>query len=164
MKAKGWLLTLASTAVIALAVALILSGLDGDPADPGNDLAAGQIYAIAAGDPLDVVYEADDAGTGCLVLGRLAEGGGIPYGGRTRCFHKEEVDTDGALLVVLPASAEDPALVVGVVPAGATSATASGIGWKTTQAEVKGRSFLASLEPAPPDVTNLEPIRVKFEY
>ena len=67
-------------------------------------------------------------------------------------------------LVLLPESAENPALVAGVMPIGATAATVSGIGWTPTRATLRGRWFLASLLPATPDNASLEPFRVRFEY
>jgi hypothetical protein len=166
VRLKGWLVSAAAAAAIALAVALAVVTLrDGDTAAPGSGLVAGQIYSTDAGDPVDVVYEIDESGTGCMSLRGLPERtSGIPFGGSPLCFSPEEVDEGGMYRVLLPKSLEDPALVVGVMPSGATGATVNAVGWKTTRAEVRGRWFLASLEPAAPDVLNLEPLRVQFEY
>jgi hypothetical protein len=163
---KGWLLSVAAAAAIALAVALVVvTTRDGNVAAPGSELVAGQIYSTDAGDPVDVVYEVDESGTGCMNLRGIPDGtSGIPFGGSARCFTLKEVDEGGMYRVLLPASVEDPALVVGVMPRGATGATVNAVGWKTTQAHVRGRWFLASLEPAAPSVLNLEPLRVQFEY
>jgi hypothetical protein len=158
------LLSLAAAAVIALAVVLFTSTRDTGLSDPDDTLVEGQIYSTEAGDPLGIVYETDDRGTGCMALSGLGEGAsGIPYGGSTRCLTLEEIDQDGMYLVVLPKSAEDSALVVGAMPSGATAATVSGIGWTTTRATLRGRWFLASLLPATPDIANLEPFRVRFD-
>jgi hypothetical protein len=165
VRLRGWLLSAAAAATIALAVALgVLALRDGDAAAPGSELVAGQIYSTDAGDPVDVVYEVDESGTGCMDLRLPDRTSGIPFGGSPPCFSLEEVDEGGMYRVLLPASVEDPALVVGVLPSGATGATVNAVGWKTTRANVRGRWFLASLEPAPPDVLNLEPLRVQFEY
>jgi hypothetical protein len=165
MGPKGWLLGLAAAAAIALAVVLLVSTLGSDETEPALELEGGHIFSIDAGDPLDVVYEIDDSGMGCIRLRGLPDRtSGIPYGGSPLCMSLEEVDEGGMYRVLLPVSVEDPALVVGVMPRSATGATVSGVGWKTTRADVRGRWFLASLEPATPDIANLEPIRVRFEY
>jgi hypothetical protein len=163
---KGWLLSVSAAAAIALAVALlVVTTRDSNVAATGSELVAGQIYSTDAGDPVDVVYEIDESGTGCMSLrGVPHRTSGIPFGGSTLCFSLKEVDEGGMYRVLLPASVEDPALVVGVLPHGATGAIVNAVGWKTTRANVRGRWFLASLEPAPPDVLNLEPLRVQFEY
>ena len=162
---KGWLLSVAVAASIALAVVLAVLALGTDGPAPSAEFVPGQIYSTHAGDPLDVEYEIDGSGMGCMRLGGLPDHtGGIPLGGSTRCFDREEADEGGTYVVVLPASAEDPALVIGVMPHRATGATVSGIGWMTSRADVRGRWFLTSLEPAAPDVANLEPIRVRFDY
>jgi hypothetical protein len=162
---KGWLLSAGAAVSIALALVLAVSKVDTDEADPGTGLVAGQIYSTVRGDPLDVVYGIDESGMGCIYVRGLANGvGGIPYGGGPRCFDLEEVEQGGTYQVVLPASTKDPALVVGVMPAGATGAKASGVGWKTARAEVRGRWFLAFLLPAAPDVLNLGDFRVEFDY
>jgi hypothetical protein len=166
VRLKGWLLSAAVAAAIALAVALsVLTSRDGDAAAPGSGLVAGQIYSTDDGDPVDVVYEINESGTGCVSLHGLPDRtSGIPFGGSPRCSSLEEVDEGGMYRVLLPASVEDPALVVGVMPHGATGATVSAVGWKTTRADVRGRWFLASLVPAAPDVLNLEPLRIEFDY
>jgi hypothetical protein len=165
MGPKGWLLSAAAGAAIALAVVLVVSTRDSDENSPVDELVAGQIYSTERGDPIDVVYGVDESGMGCIYLRGLAFGiGGIPYGAGPRCFDLEEVEQGGTYQVLLPASTKDPALVVGVMPAGATGAKASGVGWRTAHAEIRGRWFLASLEPAAPDASNLEDFRVRFEY
>lgn len=165
VRPKAWWLSLAAAMAIALAIVLFMSTRDADQLDPDDELVAGQIYSTDAGDPLGIVYETDDPGTGCVALSSFPnDTSGIPYGGTTRCLTLEEIDQDGMYLVLLPESAEDPALVAGVMPSGATGATVSGIGWTTTRAALRGRWFLASLLPATPDIANLEPFRVRFDY
>jgi hypothetical protein len=165
MSPKGWLLSAAAAAAIALAVVLVVSTRDSDENVPGDELVAGPIYSTDRGDPINVVYGIDESGMGCIYLRGLAFGvGGIPYGAGPRCLDLEEVEQGGTYQVLLPVSTKDPALVVGVMPAGATSASASGVGWTAAQAEIRGRWFLASLEPAAPDESNLENFRVRFEY
>ena len=165
MGRKGWLLSLAAAGAIAVAIALAVSPRHSGGSGAGSGLVPGQIYAVDAGDPIDLVYGIDESGMGCMHLRGLALGvGGIPYGGGTRCFDLEEVEQGGTYQIVLPASAEDPALVVGVTPFGTTRATVSGVGWTTAPAVLRGRWFLASLEPTSPDVSNLDDFRVRFEY
>ncbi|MGH3127502.1 MAG: hypothetical protein ACRDPX_06260 [Gaiellaceae bacterium] len=165
MGLKGWLLSAAAAAAIALAVVFAVSTRDGDENPPADELVVGPIYSTDRGDPIDVDYGVDESGMGCIYLRGLAFGvGGIPYGAGPRCFDLEEVEQGGTYQVLLPASTKDPALVVGVMPAGATGAKASGVGWRSAQAEISGRWFLASLEPAAPDESNLDDFRVRFEY
>lgn len=165
MGPKGWLLSVAAAGAIAVAVVLAVSMWDTDEPEPRAGLVAGQIYSIRSGDPLDVVYEIDESGMGCMHMrGLTFRVGGILYGAGPRCFDPEVVEQGGTYWVVLPASTEDPALVVGVMPSGATAATVSGVGWSSAWAEVRGRWFLASLEPAVPDESNLEDFRVRFKY
>jgi hypothetical protein len=162
---KGWLLSAAAAAAIALAVVLVVSGRDSDATPAADKLVAGQIYSTDAGDPVDVVYEIDESGTGCMsLIGLPDRTSGIPFGGSPPCLSLEDVDEGGMYRVLLPASVEDPALVVGVMPHSATGATVSGVGRKTTRADIRGRWFLALLEPAAPHVLNLEPLRVEFDY
>lgn len=121
-------------------------------------IAAGQIYSTDNGDPIDVSYGPDESGMGCMNVS------GFVFGGRSvSCFDPEELDKGGSYKLVLPASAEMPALVVGVMPAGATGATIGGIGRSTARAETRGRWFLASLEPADPSPLDLAWIRVDFD-
>jgi hypothetical protein len=162
---RGWLVSAAAAAAIAVAVALVVSLGGNDGTRPPIGLVAGQIYSTGSGDPLDVVYEIDESGMGCMRMrGLTIRVGGILYGAGPRCFDPEVVEHGGTYWVVLPASTEDPALVVGVMPSGATGATVSGVGWSSAWAEVRGRWFLASLAPAVPDESNLEDFRVRFKY
>ena len=166
MGPKGWLLAVTAAAAIAVAVVLAVSMRDTSEPKPETGLTPGTIYSTRRGDPLDVVYEIHESGMGCMHL-RRAHGlhlGGVPYGVGPRCFDIEEAEQGGTYWVLLPASTKDPALVVGVMPSGATAATASGVGWSTAWAEVRGRWFLASLAPALPDESNLEDFRVRFKY
>ena len=90
---------------------------------------------------------------------------GIFYGGTNKsCFGLEDVDEGGTYQLFLAASAEDPAVLVGVMPVGATGARVSGIGRKPARAETRGRWFLALLEPADPSVEALETLDVDFDY
>lgn len=147
-------LLVCSAAGLVLVVVLVAAVLvDSD----STEIAAGQIYSTDAGDPVDVVYGPDESGLGCMNVG------GFTYGGSVSCFDPEEVDKGGSYLVAIPESAEMPAVVVGVMPAGATGATVGGVGRKTAQAETRGRWFLASLEPAAPSTSNLATVRVEFE-
>jgi hypothetical protein len=158
---RGWLLSVAAAGAIALAVVLVVSARDTGEPGPAAGLVPGQIYSTDAGDPIDLLYVLDEPGIGCMTN----VSGGIYYGGTsTSCFDLEAVEQGGTYQILFPASAEDPALVVGVMPFGARAATASGVGWATTRAKVRGRWFLASLEPATPDVSNLDDFRVRFEY
>ena len=79
------------------------------------------------------------------------------------CFDLDAVD-EGGVQARLAARAEDPAVLVGVLPAGATGVTVSGVGRKPGRAETRGRWFLVLLEPADPSVLNLETLDVDFEY
>jgi len=79
------------------------------------------------------------------------------------CFDPEELDKGGFYKLVLPESVEMPALVIGVMPAGATGATVEGIGRKPARAETRGRWFLASLEPAASSPLDLADVRVEFD-
>ena len=131
-------------------------------------VAAGQIqiYSTDDGDPIDVFYGLDESGMGCMsVSGGFMSGGSIFYGGtKTTCVDPDELDKGGSYKLLIPASAEMPAVVVGVMPAGATGATVSAIGWKTARAETRGQWFLASLPPADPSPYDLADIRVEFDY
>jgi len=152
--------------VVASACVLLIAGLamlmlDDDDATSAGGLAAGQIYSTDDGDPFDVYYEIDDSGTGCMSVGGRS---GIVYGGRVSCFDPKELEGGGTYKLVIPASTEMPAHVVGVMPAGATDATVSAVGWETARAETRGQWFLASLEPADPSPYDLADIRVEFDY
>lgn len=143
--------------LVVVLVAAVLVDSDSD----SDEIATGQIYSTDDGDPIDVFYGPDESGMGCMnVLGFVYSGGG---GGRPSCFDPEELDEGGTYKLVLPPSAEMPALVVGVMPAGATGATVGGIGRKTARAETRGRWFLASLEPADPSPSDLADIHVEFD-
>jgi hypothetical protein len=158
---KGWLLSLAAAAAIALSVALIVSTSGSDDPAPGTGLVAGQIYSTDRGDPIDLLYEPGEAGTGCAT--NLS--GGLLYSGtRTGCFGLKEVDEGGTYQLVLPSVVEEPAIVVGVMPVGATGARVRGVGRKPARAETRGRWFLALLEPADPSVQDLETLSVRFDY
>jgi hypothetical protein len=152
--------------VVAGACVLVISGiamlvLDDDDATSAGGLAVGQIYSTGDGDPIDVFYEIDDSEMGCMtVAGR----GGIAYGGRESCFDPKELEQGGTYKLVIPASVEMPAVVVGVMPSGATGAIVSAIGWKAARAETRGQWFLASLEPTDPSPYDLADIRVEFDY
>ena len=161
MGPKGWLLSASASAAIALAVVLALSTLGTDEPRPGAGLVPGQIYSTAAGDPIDLIYERGDAGTGCMTF----VSAGIFYGGsNVSCFDVEEIDEGGTYKLVLARYAEDPAVLVGVMPVGATGAAVSGVGRKAARAESRGRWFLALLEPADPSEADLETLRVRFEH
>ncbi len=135
--------------------------LDDDDATSAGGLAVGQIYSTDDGDPIDASYEIDDSEMGCLsVSGR----GGIVYGGRMSCFDPKELEEGGTYKLVIPASAEMPAHVVGIMPAGATGAFVRAIGWGAARAETRGQWFLASLEPTDPSPWDLADIRVEFDY
>jgi hypothetical protein len=158
---KAWLLSLAAAAAIAVAVVLAVSMLDTDDPSPTDELAAGQIYSTDAGDPIDLFYEPGEPGMGCMTN----VSSGIFYGGtNTSCFGLEDVDDGGSYQLFLPASAEDPAVLVGVMPVGATGARVRGVGRKPARAETSGRWFLALLEPADPSVHELETLGVQFDY
>jgi hypothetical protein len=130
---------------------------DGD----SSQIAAGQIYSTDDGDPIDVFYAPDESGMGCMSVGGR---GGIIYGGSpVSCVDPEELEEGGTYKLVLPVSAEMPALVVGVMPAGATGATVSAVGWRTARAETRGQWFLASLEPADPSPWDLRDVHVEFD-
>lgn len=160
---------------MVLAIAVVVSALD----DRTGELVPGTIYSTAAGDPFDVAYGIDESGMGCISLGGLqpsrssafSQGrqwrratSGLFYGGsRVNCIDPDELDEGGTYQLVLPAAAEKPALVVGVMPAGATGAVVGGVGRETTRAEARGRWFLASLEPAAPSLLDLATIRVEFD-
>ena len=161
MGPKAWVLSLAAAAAIALAVVLVVSMTDGDEPGRATEVAVGHIYSTDAGDPIDVFFEPGESGSGCMTF----LSGGIFYGGsNVSCFDLEEVDEGGTYRLVLPRYAEDPAVLVGVMPTGATGATASGVGRKPARAEARGRWFLASLEPADPSVLDLETLDVDFDY
>ena len=136
--------------------------LDDDATSAGG-LAVGQIYSTDDGDPIDVFYEIDDSEMGCISMGGRS-GSGIVYGGRASCFDPKELEEGGTYKLVIPASAEMPALVVGIMPAGATGAWVSAIGWRAARAETRGQWFLASLEPTDPSPWDLADIRVEFDY
>ena len=126
-----------------------------------SGLAYGQIYSTEEGDPIDLLYGPGEPGSDCMTALR----GGIFYGGsNVSCFDLEVVDEGGTYRLVLPRHAEDPAVLVGVMPAGATGATASGVGREPARAETRGRWFLASLEPSDPSVLDLETLDVDFDY
>lgn len=147
-------LLVGSAAGLVLVVVLVAAVLvDSD----STEIAAGPIYSTDAGDPVDVVYGPDESGLGCMNVG------GFTYGGSESCFDPEEVAKGGSYLLAIPESAEMPAVVVGVMPAGATGATVGGVGRKTARAETRGRWFLASLEPAAPSPLDLDTVRVEFE-
>jgi hypothetical protein len=164
--------------VVAGACVLLVAGFamlvfEEDDATSAGGLAPGQIYSTDDGDPIDVFYALDESGMGCISLGeRTAPSsetappstGGIVYGGRGSCVDPEELETGGTYKLVIPESTELPAVVVGVMPAGATGATVSALGWKTARAETRGQWFLASLESADPDPYDLADIRVRFDY
>ena len=161
MGPKGWLLSAAAAAAIALAVVLVVSTPDGDDARPADELVAGQIYSTDRGDPIDLLYAPIRPGMGCMTF----LSAGIFYGGsNVSCFDPDTVDEGGTYKLVLAARAEDPAVLVGVLPAGATGASVSGVGRKPGRAETRGRWFLVVLEPADPSVLNLETLDVDFEY
>ena len=161
MGPKAWVLSLAAAAAIALAVVLVVSLTGGDEPDRATEVAVGHIYSTDAGDPIDVFFEPGEQGSGCMTF----LSAGIFYGGSNMsCFDLEEVDEGGTYKLVLPRYAEDPAVLVGVMPVGATGATASGIGRKRARAETRGRWFLASLEPADPSVLDLDTLDVDFDY
>lgn len=148
-------------AAAVLAVATFVAATGSNEA-----IATGQIYSTDDGDPIDVFYRPDESGMGCMRLGGFLYGGNVIFGdGRNvSCFDPEELDKGGSYKLVLPESVEMPALVIGVMPAGATGATVGGIGRKTARAETRGRWFLASLEPADPSPWDLADIRVEFDY
>ncbi len=135
--------------------------LDDDDATTTGRLAAGQIYSTDDGDPIDVFYEIDDSEMGCISMGGR---GGIAYGGRVSCFDPKELEEGGTYKLVIPASTKMPAVVVGVMPAGATGAWVGALGWKSARAETRGKWFLASLTPADPNPYDLADIRVEFDY
>ena len=133
--------------------------LDDDEATSAGGLAAGQIYSTDDGDPIDVSYALDESGRGCMsVIGRIS------YGGHTSCFDPEELEEGGTYKLVIPITVDMPAIVVGVMPADATGALVSALGWTTARAETRGQWFLASLEPADPSPYDLADIRVVFDY
>ena len=155
-------LLVGSAAGLVLVVVLVVAVLvDSD----SNEIAAGQIYSTDAGDPIDVFYGPDESGMECMTFSGFLYGGNVifGYGGNVSCFDPEELDEGGTYKLVLPASAEMPALVIGVMPAGATGATVGGIGRKTARAETRGRWFLASLEPVAPSPWDLADVRVEFD-
>ena len=130
-----------------------------DDATSAGGLATGQIYSTDDGDPIDVSYALDASGMGCMSVI-----GGLSYGGYRSCFDPEELEEGGTYKLVIPASVDMPAIVVGVMPAGATGATVSALGWKTARAGTRGQWFLASLESADPNPYDLADIRVEFDY
>jgi hypothetical protein len=144
---------------VFLIAGLAMLLLEDDDATSAGGLAAGQIYSTDDGDPIDVSYALDESGRGCMSVI-----GGLSYGGHTTCVEPEELEEGGTYKLVIPASAEMPALVVGVMPVGATGAVVSAIGWETARAETRGQWFLASLEPADPSPYDLADIRVEFDY
>jgi hypothetical protein len=140
-----------------LAVVLVAAVLVDSDSD---EIATGQIYSTDDGDPIDVFYGPDESGMGCVNVSGFVYGGG---GGRPSCFDPEELEEGGTYALVLPRSSEMPALVVGVMPAGAIGATVGGVGRKTARAETRGRWFLASLEPADPSPSDLADLHVEFD-
>ena len=149
-----------------LGAVLLVSALD----ERENKPVARQIYSTDDGDPIDVVYAHDESGMGCIHFGRSIDGGrtvtvgGLLYGGGpVSCFDPDELVREGTYKLVIPASAELPAVVVGVMPAGATGATVRSVGWKTARAETRGRWFLASLDPVDPSPFDLADIGVTFD-
>jgi len=140
--------------------------LEGDKRGRASGLAYGQIYSTDDGDPIDVFYGPDESGLECMyVSSDFMDGGFIFYGGTNmRCFDPEELAEGGTYKLLIPASAEMPAVVVGVMPAGATGAFVRAIGWRAARAETRGQWFLASLEPTDPSPWDLADIRVEFDY
>lgn len=152
-------------ACVVLAAALAVFVLSGDERRSAGGLAAGQIYSTDDGDPINVSYALDASGMGCIQLGRSVHGGGVFYGGSpVSCFDPEELAEGGTYKLLIPPSAELPAVVIGVMPAGATGALVRAVGWETARAETRGQWFLASLEPADPSPWDLRDIRVEFDY
>ena len=150
--------------VVAGACVLLVAGLamlmlDDDEGTSADGLVAGQIYSTDDGDPVDVSYALDESGRGCMSVI-----GGISYGGYTNCFDPDELEEGGTYKLIVPMSVDMPAVVVGVMPAGATRALVTALGWETARAETRGQWFLASLEPADPDPYDLADIRVEFDY
>ena len=161
MGPRGWFLSAVLATAIAVVVLLIVSLRANDETSRRNALVAGQISSTDAGDPIDLVYEPGEQGMGCIAN----VSGGIAYSGTyTSCFGLVDVDAGGTYMLVLAISADDPAIVVGVMPAGATGAQVNGIGRKGARAETRGRWFLALLEPTDPSIGNLETLDVDFEY
>jgi hypothetical protein len=162
MSLRGWLLSATAAAGIALGVVLVVSTRDDGDARPADELVAGQIYSTDRGDPIDLLYGPTKPGMGCMTF---VSAGVFYTGGSNRsCFDLDEVDEGGTYQLVLARRAEDPAVLVGVLPPGAIGATVSGVGRKPARAETRGRWFLVLLEPADPDVLNLETLDVDFEY
>jgi hypothetical protein len=155
------LLSAAAAAAIALAVILV-STRDSDEPRQADELVAGQIYSTDDGDPIDLLYAPSKPGTGCMTF--VSAGVFYTGGSNVTCFDLEDIRIGGTYQLVLARRAEDPAVLVGVLPDGATGATVSGVGRKGARAEMRGRWFLALLEPADPSVLNLETLDVDFEY
>ena len=148
-------------ALVTVALAVYTRG--GDEAWLAGKIAAGQIYSTDDGDPIDVSYGPDESGRlGCMSVS--VSFNVVLYGGSSvSCFDPVELEEGGTYKLIIPGLVEMPALVVGVMPAGATGATVGGIGRKTARAETRGRWFLASLEPTDPSPWDLADIRVEFD-
>ena len=137
--------------------------LDDDDATSAGGLAVGQIYSTDGGDPIDVFYEIDDSEMGCMSVGGSVAASSTA--GEVSCFDPKEVEEGGTYKLVIPASAEMPALVVGIMPAGATGAIrscASGGGRRERRPADSGSSRRSS-RPTPARA-DLADIRVEFDY
>ena len=146
--------------VVGLAAALAIVAIAASVADERRDpvpIATGTIYSTADGDPIDVFAgPGDDPGTVCTNVG------GFFYGSGGSCFEVEDADQTGSYVLVIPESRRKPPLVVGLMPAGASGATAH-VEQARTSAQTRGRWFLVSLEPSSLGSNNATPVSVDFE-
>jgi hypothetical protein len=142
----------ATFAAVALVVAALAAEDDPAPAP----VATGTIYSMDAGDPLDVVAASGDVpGTIC------ANVGGFFYDAGISCF--DAAAHEGSYQVVLPTDAGRPTMVVGVMPPDARGVTVGGVGRTASQAQTRGRWFIAVLKPSASGPINLAPVRVEFD-
>jgi len=87
---------------------------------------------------------------------------GFFYGSGGSCFKIEDADQTGSYVLVIPQSRRKAPLVVGVMPASASGATAS-VERATISARTRGRWFLVSLEPGSLGRSDANPVTVDFE-
>ena len=88
--------------------------------------------------------------------------GGFFYGSSISCFAAKDADETGSYMLVIPESKRKAPLVVGVMPASASGATAT-VERATSRGETRGRWFLVPLEPGALGRNNANPVSVEFE-
>lgn len=123
--------------------------------DQTDRLATGRIFSTDAGDNVDVEVLRDSETTRCLQVS------GFRYPSATSCFGMQEAATRGPYQVVIRTKVAVPPLVIGVMPSNVIGARVR-VGSDTTQARVRGRWFLAALEPGALGPNNSAPVSVEF--